>query len=323
MVPWTVVKKSVGILGALLFLGSSAFAQAGKGNLVLSGRVLAEDGSPAAGIKVVALLNYEKSGRPFTQRETLTDAKGKWAVPFIKQGTWVVAAFAAETMSELKQVRLTTNRDDVVLVLIRKADDILVEAKNAIYREDFAKAGDILDWFLQYFPRSRERDSALFWVAYVNNRLVADTDMSWSSKSLLEKAVQNLERLIAESPSSEWREDAEILRLDTALRLYQRGERQYGEVIRKGVSFPDRPDVRLAALDALLIVDRKQAFDELRAIVLHDPDPEVRKKAILILGRSGGKEALALLEEVASKDSDAGVKKAAQLWLARRSPGPD
>jgi hypothetical protein len=322
MKPGSIMIKIAGFLAAVLVVGSPALPQAGKGNLVLSGRVLAEDGSPAAGIRVVIILNDEKKGRPLTQREAVTDAKGNWAVPFIKRGNWVATAFATETMSEVKEVQLAVSRDDVVLVLARKADDILVEAKKAIYRDDFARADAILDWFLQYFPRSQVRDSALFWMAYVNNRLVPDTDASWSSRSCLEKAVQGLDRLIAESPSSDWREDAEILKINVALRLYERGEKRYREVIIKGASDPDRVDVRLAALDALLNVDKKKAFDELRAVVLSAPDPEARKKAILILGRSGGKEALFLLEEVAAKDPDVTVKKAAELWIARRGPAP-
>ncbi len=323
MNPRSALMKAVGVLGMVLLLSPMALPQAGQGNLVLAGQVQAEDGSPAAGAKVIVLLKDEIKGRPLTERQTLTDARGRWAVPFIKKGIWDVTAFADETMSEVQPVLLNTSRNDVVLVLTRKAGGVLIQAKKAIYQEDFSKAGVILDWFLQYFPKSRERSSALFWTAYVNNRRVPDEDRAWSTTLLLEKAVQSLESLIAEFPSSEWREDAEILRIDVALRLYQRGVSRYGDVIRKSVSVqdPTRVHVRLAALEALLVIDRKQAVEALRAIIFHDPDSEVRKKAILILGQSGIKEALALLTEVAAKDPDAEVKKAARMWMAERDPG--
>jgi len=321
----SVVKTAASVLGLLVLLGPQAFPQAGQGNLILSGWVRAEDGSPASGARVVVMLRDEKKGMPRTHRETLTDAKGKWAVPFIRKGIWDVSAFTEETMSEIQEVLLNSNRGDVVLVLTRKADDFMVEAKSAIYAEDFAKAGAILSWFAEYFPRSRERSSALFWTAFVDNRRVQDADRSWESVSLLEKAVQSLDSLIAKFPSSPWREDAEVLRIDVALRLYRRGVSRYGDVIRKSVSTPDPGlvHVRLAALDALLSIERKQAFERLKDIVIHDPDPEIRKKAILILGRLGDKEAKALLEEVAAKDPDAAVRSEAQLWAARRISPPD
>lgn len=312
---WGSFTKGMIIMTLVVILSPLALAQAGRGDLFMSGFVRNEDSSPKAGAKVVAVFEQ----RLDIKRETTTDEQGKWTILFLKKGKWIASAFAEERMSEMTDVFLNTNRTDIGLILTRTAADILVEAKTAIYNEDYDKAIQILSWFISYFPDSRELESALFWISHAYDRLGRSKEDRKEAISLETKALPFLERLISDFPGSEWVDDAEILQIDIALRLYHLGQRQYADFIEKGITIHDRTkiDIKLAALDALLRMDQNRAIGILSDIALNDPDPGVRKKVVLILGQSGAKEAIALLEKVAEKDPESTVRKAAALWLER------
>jgi len=312
---WGSVTKGLSVFLLIVFLSPLALAQAGRGDLFISGFVRNEEGSPKVGAKVVAV--FEE--RLDIKRETTTDDQGKWTLLFLKKGKWIVSAFAEERMSEMTDVFLNANRKDVGLILTRTAADILVEAKTAIYNEDYEKAIQILPWFISYFPNSRELESALFWISHTYDRLGRSKEDRREAISLETKALPFLNRLISDFPGSEWADDAEILRIDVALRLYQMGHRQYAEFIEKSLMIHARSkiDIKLAALDALLRMDQTRAIGILSGIALENPDPGVRKKVVLILGQSRAKEAISLLEKVAEKDSESSVRKAAAIWLER------
>lgn len=307
--------KGIATLLLIVFIGPLAIAQAGRGDLFMSGFVRNEDGSPIAGARVVIVFAQRRD----IKRETTTDEQGKWTILFLKKGQWIAGAFAEERMSEMTDVFLNTNRTDLELPLIRTAADILVEAKTAIYNEDYDKALEILPWFISYFPESRELESALFWTSHSYDRLGRSKEDRRETISLETEALPFLERLISDFPESEWTDDAAILRIDIALRLYQWGEKQYTEFIEKGVTIQDRSkiDVKLAALDAMLRIDQKRALGILSELALDAPDAGVRKKAVLILGQSGAKDAAALLEDIAKKDPESAVRKAAAIWLKK------
>lgn len=309
------VTKGIGVFLLIAFLGPLALVQAGRGDLFMSGFVRDEDGSPKVGARVVAV--FEE--RLDIKRETRTDEQGKWTILFLKKGKWIVSAFAEERMSEMTDVFLNVNRKDIELTLTRTAADILVEAKTAIYNEEYEKAIQILPWFNTYFLESRELESALFWTSHTYDRLSRSKEDRREAISLETKALPYLDRLISDFPGSEWVDDAAILRIDISLRLFQLGHRQYADFIEKGVKIQDRSkiDIKLAALDALLRMDQKRAIGILSDIAMDDPDPGVRKKVVLILGRSGAKEAAALLQNVAEKDPESAVRKAAAIWLER------
>ena len=122
-----------------------------------------------------------------------------------------------------------------------------------------------------------------------------------------------------EFPKSSWRDDGEILRIELALKLCQSGRPEMAMVIEQGLVIENRSeiDVKLAALDALMSLDRTRAIGYLSNIVLGDPDPGVRTKAAMILGKEGSKEVSVLLEKVAANDQDPGVRKTARMWLKR------
>lgn len=334
---WESVNKGICVFLLIIFFGPLALAQAGRGNLFMSGFVRNEDGSPKVGARIVAVFGgridsvptshippspypprflVERSG---IKKETITDEKGKWILRFLKKGKWIVCAFSEERMSDMKDVLLNTGRRNIELILTAKAAGFLFTAKSAIYEEDYKKAIQILSWFIAYFPDSRELESALFWTSHTYDRLGRSSEDRRDVINFETKALPFLERLISDFPGSEWADDAAILRIDIAFRLYQMGHQQYVEFIEKGLTTHDRSkiDIKLAALDAMLRIDQKRAMGIVSDLALDDPDPRVRKKIVLILGQSGAKEAIVILQRIAEKDPEATVRKAAALWLER------
>ena len=99
--------------------------------------------------------------RPDIKIETTTDEKGKWIFRFLKNGKWIVSAFSEEKMSEMTDILLNRSRRNVELILNKSAAGFLIEAKSAVYAEDYEKAIQILDWFIAYFPDRRELGSSL------------------------------------------------------------------------------------------------------------------------------------------------------------------
>jgi tetratricopeptide (TPR) repeat protein len=82
-------KKTVACLALLAFVAASAFAQAGRGQGRLNGKVFDKDGKPVVGAQVK--LSFE-GGAEF---DAVTDAKGVWGVIGLGTGSWTVTVKAA------------------------------------------------------------------------------------------------------------------------------------------------------------------------------------------------------------------------------------
>jgi len=309
------VRKGAGLCLLMALLNAPALSQAGRGDLYMSGRVLDPSGDPVAGARVKAVLD----GRPNVASETKTDGQGKWSVLYVRKGTWLLSAFTSEMTSELTEVLLNVSRRDVSLPLTRTATGILIQAKTAIYEADYDKAVQILSWFIPNFPASREQPGALFWISYAYNQLSRGAKDRDKAVAHMDKALPFLDRLITEFPTSGWKDDAEILRIGLALELVKRGRPEMAEVIERSLVNENRMevDVKLAALDALLSLDLARAIGLISNVVFGDPDPGIRTKAVMLLGKAAGKEASALLQKAAATDKDPGVRKAAGMWLGR------
>ena len=307
--------KGISILLLIGILSPAALAQAGRGSLFMSGFVRDQNGSPVSGARVVAVLEE----RLDVKREAITDEHGKWTILSLRKGKWILSAFAAETMSELTDVFLNVNKRDIELSLIRTTPQLLIEAKTAIYAEDYKEAIQILTWFISYFPDSRELPSALFWTSFSHERLSRSERDRREAINHKNKALPYLERLISDFSESQWKDDAEILRIHIAMRLFQMGRPEHAAIIQEGLSIQDRSamDIKLAALEALLYMDQTRAVHILSGIALNDPDPGVRKKAVMLLGQTGTKEAVTLLEQVAKEDPESTVRNTARFWLER------
>lgn len=315
---WNLIKKGI-IFVLVIFLLSPAVLAQGERKLYrhyyVTGSVLDEDGAAVSGARVVAVFE-DMAG---IKSEAKTNEHGEFALRFLRKGNWIVCALTSGMMSEFKDVVLDSNLSGVVLTLAKTEVECITEAKTAIYNERLDEAIRILSWFIECYPESHELGSALFWISYTYERLSRGLKNRGEAAGLKQNALSHLVRLITDLPESNWRDAAEILQITLALQLYQMGRRRFIDVIENGLLIQDqeRFDTKLAAIDALMSIDQQRAFPLVSDIALNNPDPDNRKKAVLILGQSSTKEALALLKQIAKQDPESSVRNAAAIWLER------
>jgi tetratricopeptide (TPR) repeat protein len=315
---WNSTVKGTTVILVIVLLSSTVFAQADRKiyrDYFMTGFVRDNQGFPVSGARVIAVFEEE----PGLTSEASTNEQGKWTLRFLGKGRWIVSALTTEMISEFQNVILDSNKNDILLVLTQTVVEFIIEAKTAIYNDEPDKAIQILSWFIEYFPESPELGGALFWISYTYERLSQDHKSRGEAIRLKQKALSYLDRLITNLPESNWRDQAEILQITIAHRLYQLGRQRYAEIIENGllIQEQERIDIKLAAIDALQNIDPARAFRLLSDIALNCPEPDGRKKAVFILGQSRTKEALKLLEQIAKQDPESSVRKAAVIWLER------
>ena len=326
------------VMFMVLGMSSPALGQAGKGNYSIRGAVLDPAGKPVPGAKVIGVLNddadvsFDLEGNPVAvpgvvtlllntkaavRREVETDENGRWAIRLIRRGLWTLQAFSEDHMSAVADIMVRMSKNDMELVLIQSDTGLLIEAKTAIYESRWEKAVETLEVFETCFPGSRQKDNALYWLAYGRRQLGDSTQDRLERSQHFSDAVEDLNRLIAGFPESEWRDDAMVLRIEIALPLVQLGQARYESLILEGLETrePDQISVRLAALKAYTFIDRKKAVQLLMEIASAYQDPAARRKSIYILGSTGGKDLMPFLSKVAEQDPEESVRRAARIWL--------
>ena len=152
------------------------------------------------------------------------------------------------------------------------------EAKTAIYEKKWERATQLLQQIDNKYPDSAFRAEALYWLAYCLEKQDRKTE-----------ALELLNRLITTYPDSPWQDDAESFRLRIAADLVLQGHNQYRPYITEAVQHnkPEDIDLKLAALDALLRIDRQQALPILEKLYAENRNPETRENIIFILRRFG------------------------------------
>jgi hypothetical protein len=328
------------IILSILFLASPDFAQRGRGNLSMQGVVLSQEGTPIPGVKVIAVFSESKrttffnlDGRPWMEsvlllaqekngsgrREVISDENGRWAIRLMQSGLWKLQAFAENEISDVSDIVLRLSKNDIELVLIRSDMDFLIRAKMVMYENRWDLAIEILKLFEICFPESKQMDNAVYWLSFCQKQFSDSLEERSEKNKIYVEALQDLEQLIEKFPESEWKDDAQILRIEIALKLVQMGQGQYEHLILESMELPESEDIsiRLAALDAYRHIDEKKAVQILMEMARTNADPEVRKKSVYILGSVGGKDLFSFLQKIVDEDPDESVRRAAGIWLKR------
>lgn len=215
-------------------------------------------------------------------------------------------------------ITLSTFQNQPLVFVLKKADSgNLQEAKKAIYKKDWPQAAVLLHRIIRELPGSEETASALYWLAYSENQRSRQMKSREQAVEVMQMAVEYLNRLIRDFPHSEWNDDAMIFRIDIAHSLYKKGVKDHLSYIAAAVkiSEPSKIDLRLAALDALMSIDRPRAVGILRTILNENRDAGVRRKVILILSRFPDQQTLDILQKVAENDASGDVRSESRLLL--------
>lgn len=201
-----------------------------------------------------------------------------------------------------------------------------------IVNEEWARAADMLENFIDVYPKSRDAGAALYWLAFVQKK-----------QGQLQLADQTLVRLIEEFPNSAWTIDARALRVGLAAsndalvaeaaREVANGEAQIIALEKLSRQEPDQAidilsglikpgssvarSLKEAAIDLLALSDSARAASALAEVARTEEDTRIRKRAIFSLGQSNDESILSLLERIAKENPETEVGNAALFALSQ------
>ncbi|HEX8845037.1 MAG TPA: HEAT repeat domain-containing protein [Pyrinomonadaceae bacterium] len=204
------------------------------------------------------------------------------------------------------------------------------EGRDSIGEEDWKKAEGKFRSFVNLYPKDKNVDAALYWLAFA---------LSKQGKS--READDQLRRLLANFPRSEWGDDATALRAqmnvdqravaqalneeDVEVKIValqslfesntERGLAYVAEMMKPGSKAS--PRLKEAGIELLRRYGGKQAVSMLLDVIRNQTDSKLRATAIHTLGRTGDESVLPLLKDLAINSTDEEVAKAAIFAISR------
>lgn len=199
----------------------------------------------------------------------------------------------------------------------REAEAVFDAGHDALNRNAYREAARRFDEVAREHAESEYAGDALYWKAFALYRV--------GGRETLGEALGALERQREQYPDARTGEDdAPILMTRIEGELARLGdassaERIVGKARDDDSDDPFDPELRMAALNALLQMDRDRALPLLHKI-LRNPEShpeEMRKKAVFLLADKGGEEADDLLLSVIRTDPSPEVRGDAVFWLGQ------
>jgi len=174
------------------------------------------------------------------------------------------------------------------------------DGREALADERWARAEERFSDFITDYPKSKNVDAALYWLAYALQR-----------QEKFAEADKILGRLIKEFPASNWAGDAQAMRVEVAPHLgnNQLAADESGRL--------ENEEAKLVALRALFKSNPGEALA--RAGEVFRPDSGsgkgFKESVIMLLGRNAGAGTLPLLSDIARRETDQSLREAAISWL--------
>lgn len=171
------------------------------------------------------------------------------------------------------------------------------EGRDLIAAQEWAKAAEKFNGFIVRYPKEKEVDAALFYLAYA---LKQQKDYP--------QANQKLEFLIKEFPRSGWSDEARMMRAELAAQL---GNRQ----LLQDALAKDNEEIKIVALQSLFRADPERALAFAAGMLKPDSTSSRRMKeaAISLLGGSRNQQAMPLLLDIARTQPDVRLRQIA-IW---------
>ena len=158
------------------------------------------------------------------------------------------------------------------------------EGRDFIEAQNWQRAAEKFNDFINGYPKDRDLDAALYWYGYALQK-----------QDRKDEAAAPLVRLIKMFPNSSWRRDAEAL-------LVVLGRK---DVVEQGLN-RDNCDIKILALQSLFQADQERAIAiATEAIKVTPPSCEgFQAAAVSLLGSRGGAKAMPILLEIARGNGD-------------------
>ncbi|MGH9944094.1 MAG: HEAT repeat domain-containing protein [Pyrinomonadaceae bacterium] len=165
---------------------------------------------------------------------------------------------------------------------------LLREGRNLLDGEEWAKAAAKFGQFLSAYPRDRDMDVALYWLAY-----------SLKKQEKYREAMNHLARLLTDCQRSAWADEATAMLTELAPRV---GDTQ---TIERSLKRDDE-ELKIVALQSLFEANPARASAYVADILKpgSTASQSFKEAAVSLLGSRGGKEAVPVLLEIARSQPD-------------------
>jgi HEAT repeat protein len=177
---------------------------------------------------------------------------------------------------------------------------LLREGRDLIDGERWSDAASKFSQFLADYPKDKDVDVALYWLAY-----------SLKQQGKFREASLNLERLLRDRPASTWAEEAIAMRAEIAP---QTGDTQ---VIDEALKKNDE-EIKIVALQSLFESNPARALVYVQQILKPNSSASrsFKESALSLVASHGGRESLPLLLEVARTQSESELRATAIHGIA-------
>ncbi len=204
------------------------------------------------------------------------------------------SAHAEQEIEKLNRFVGAQNSSGAAMSLFREGRDLIEE-------ENWTRAAERFNDFLTDYPKDKNIDAALYWLAFALKKQERYAD-----------ANQRLERLIREYPQSSWTNDARAMRIEIAPRLGNE------RLVNEGFNKNDE-EIKLIALQSLFEANPEHAVVYVTDILKTDSRASQRLKrtALMLLGQHGGRQATTLLMDAARHQSDSKLRRMAITALGQ------
>ena len=197
------------------------------------------------------------------------------------------------------------------------ADSLYRQAREALGRNDYARAATLFRRIHDDFPTSEYAGDSYYWEAFALYRRGGSED--------LRRAREALDAQRRSFPRASTRGDADALRARITGALARGGSAVAAESVvtdadRAAEDCPDEDDdERIAALNALLQMDEERAVPILEKVLARRDECSVilRRKAVFLLAQKEGEGTAQALLRVLETDPDQEVREQAVFWLSQ------
>lgn len=190
-------------------------------------------------------------------------------------------------------------------------------AKRLIIKKDWKKAIELLENIADISGTGTLKDNSLYWLAYSLKKHAGLVEDREKQVDTLESAIDKLNNLIENFPSSNWVDDGKILRIEIAEDLIKKGFSGYKKIIDKSSEETSKENIKLFALDALLNMDDKRAFPLLKKLITGNYSLKIKKKAVFVLSQNKNKGVLPFLTEIVLLQGAFELKEKAVFWIGQ------
>jgi HEAT repeat protein len=159
------------------------------------------------------------------------------------------------------------------------------QGRSFVDAQQWEQAASAFDRFVAQYPKDKNVDAALYWLAYAHNR-----------QGNPQAAETTLKRLLANYPNSQWTRDANALRLEVLSKM----GKPTADVDEKDATV----ELKIIALKTLCENDRLSCSARVAEVLRANNPAPLKEAAIILLGRYGGTEAVPALIQMSRTEPD-------------------